>query len=40
MEAKVPKSIKQQVIRQWVQGISRDQIAKDNDTEAGTLNLS
>ena len=37
METKVPKSIKQQVIRQWLQGISRDQIAKDNDIGAGTV---
>ncbi len=34
---KVPKSIKQRVIKQWLQGISRDQIAKDNDKGAGTV---
>ena len=37
METKVPKSIKQQVIKQWLQGTSRDQIAKDNDIGAGTV---
>ena len=37
MGSKVPKSIKQQVIKQWLQGISRDQIAKDNDKGAGTV---
>jgi transcriptional regulator with XRE-family HTH domain len=37
MKPKVPKSIKQQVIRQWLQGISRDQIAKDNGIGTGTV---
>ena len=37
METKVPKSIKQQVIKQWLQGTSRDQIAKNNDIGAGTV---
>ena len=37
MEPKVPKSIKQQVIKQRLQGISRDQIAKDNGIGAGTV---
>jgi hypothetical protein len=37
IEAKVPKSIKQQVIKQWLQGISRDQITKDNGIGAGTV---
>ena len=37
MEPRVPKSIKQQVIKQWLQGISRDQIAKDNGIRAGTV---
>ena len=37
MEPKAPKSIKQQVIKQWLQGISRDQIAKNNDIGAGTV---
>src|ERR671921_623269 len=34
---KVPKSIKQRVIKQWLQGISRDQIAKDNGIGTGTV---
>jgi transcriptional regulator with XRE-family HTH domain len=37
METKTPKSIKQRVIKQWLQGISRDQIAEDNDIGAGTV---
>jgi hypothetical protein len=37
MKPKVPKSIKQQVIKQWLLGMSRDEIAKDNDIGAGTV---
>ena|SRR5829696_3792368 len=37
MEAKIPKSIREQVIKQWLQGMSRDQIAKYNDIGAGTV---
>jgi hypothetical protein len=37
MEPKVPKSIKERVIKQWLQGTSRDQIAEDNDIGAGTV---
>jgi transposase len=37
VEPKVPKSIKQQVIKQWLQGTSIDQIAKNNDIGAGTV---
>jgi transcriptional regulator with XRE-family HTH domain len=37
MKPKVPQYIKQQVIRQWLQGISRDQIAKDNGIGTGTV---
>ena len=37
MEGKVLKSIKERVIKQWLQGTSRDQIAKDNDIGAGTV---
>jgi transposase len=33
----MPKSIKQRVIKQWLQGMSRDEIAKDNDIGAGTV---
>jgi hypothetical protein len=36
MKAIVPKSIKQRVIKQWLQAVSRDQIAKDNEIGAGT----
>jgi len=37
MKPKVPKSIRERVIKQWLQGVSRDQIAKDNDVGAGTV---
>ena len=37
MPAKIPKLIREQVIKQWLQGISRDHIAKDNDVGAGTV---
>jgi DNA-binding CsgD family transcriptional regulator len=37
MKQKIPKSIKQRVIKQWLQGMSRDEIAKDNGIGAGTL---
>jgi transcriptional regulator with XRE-family HTH domain len=37
MPAKIPNSIKQQVINQWLLGMSRDQIAKYNDIGAGTV---
>ena len=37
MPAKIPKSIREQVIKQWLQGMSRDQIAKVNDIGAGTV---
>nr|MDQ3984660.1 hypothetical protein [Thermoproteota archaeon] len=37
MPAKIPKSIGEQVLKQWLQGMSRDQIAKDNDVGAGTV---
>lgn len=37
MERKVPQSIKERIIKQWLQGISRDQIAEDNDIGAGTV---
>jgi hypothetical protein len=37
MPAKIPKSIRERVIKQWLQGTSRDQIAKDNDVGAGTV---
>src|SRR5919112_5945045 len=37
MPAKIPNSIKQQVINQWLLGMPRDQIAKYNDIGAGTV---
>ena len=37
MPAKIPKSIREQVIKQWLQGMSRDEIAKNNDIGAGTV---
>ena len=35
--AKTPHSIKVKVIREWIQGISRDKIASDNNIGAGTV---
>jgi transposase len=35
--SKIPRSIRERVIKQWLQGMSRDQIAKDNDIGAGTV---
>ncbi len=37
MPGKIPKSIREQVIKQWLQGMSRDEIAKVNDIGAGTV---
>jgi chromosome segregation ATPase len=37
LPAKIPKSIRERVIKQWLQGMSRDEIAKDNDVGAGTV---
>jgi hypothetical protein len=37
MKVIIPKSIKQRVIKQWLQAVSRDQIAKDNEIGAGTV---
>jgi hypothetical protein len=37
MPAKIPKSIRERVIKQWLQGMSRDDIGKDNDIGAGTV---
>jgi DNA-binding CsgD family transcriptional regulator len=37
LKAIIPKSIKQRVIKQWLQGMSRDEIAKNNDIGAGTV---
>jgi hypothetical protein len=37
MKPKAPKSITERVIKQWLQGMSRDEIGKDNDIGAGTV---
>lgn len=37
MGGRVPITIRRQVIKQWLNGHSRDQIAKDNDIGAGTV---
>jgi transposase len=37
MGERVPLVIRRQVIKQWLNGHSRDQIAKDNDIGAGTV---
>src|SRR5215210_3613885 len=37
MPAKIPKSIRERVIKQWLLGTSRDEIAKVNDIGAGTI---
>jgi glutamate mutase epsilon subunit len=37
MKPKVPKSIRERVHKQWLQGMSRDEIAKYNDIGAGTV---
>jgi transcriptional regulator with XRE-family HTH domain len=35
--SKFPKTIREQVIKQWLQGMSRDQVAKVNGIGAGTV---
>ena len=37
MPAKIPRPIREQVLKQWLQGMSRDEIAKYNDIGAGTV---
>ena len=37
MGGKIPKNIKEQVIRQWLQGLTRERIAKENDIGTGTV---
>ena len=37
MKAKIRKSIREQVLKQWLQGMSRDEIVKYNDIGAGTV---
>lgn len=37
MGSKIPETIKKHVIRQWLQGASRDKISRDNKIGAGTV---
>ncbi len=37
MGIKTPHSVKVKVIKEWIQGISRDQIASNNEIGAGTV---
>ena len=37
MTIKVPDTIKTQVIKEWIQGISRDKIAQENNIGSGTV---
>jgi hypothetical protein len=37
MKPNIPKLIKQRVIKQWLQAVSRDQIARDNEIGSGTV---
>jgi transposase len=37
MPAKIPKSVRERVVEQWLLGMSRDEIAKYNDIGAGTV---
>jgi hypothetical protein len=37
MGGRVPLTIRRQVIKQWLDGHSRDKIAKDSDIGAGTV---
>lgn len=37
MGGKIPRNIKEKVIRQWLQGWTRERIARENDIGAGTV---
>jgi len=37
MVKRIPRSIKVEVLKQWLEGVSRDQIAKNNDISFGTV---
>jgi hypothetical protein len=39
MGIKTPHSVKVRVIKEWIRGISRDQIASNNEIGAGTLRV-
>jgi DNA-directed RNA polymerase specialized sigma24 family protein len=34
---KIPKNIKEKVIRQWLHGLTRERIAREDDIGAGTV---
>ena len=37
MGRRIPRSIRVEVLKQWLEGVSRDQIAKNNDIAFGTV---
>ena len=37
MGGKIPKNIKEKVIRQWLHGLTRERIAREDDIGAGTV---
>ena len=37
MGGKIPREIKERVIREWLQGIKREKIAENNDLAAGSI---
>ena len=37
MTIKIPYTIKVQVLKEWIQGVSRDKIAKENSIGTGTV---
>ena len=37
MRPKIPEPVRRNVIGQWLHGISRDEVAKNNDIGAGTV---
>jgi hypothetical protein len=37
MGGRIPKNIKEKVIRLWVQGWRRERVARENDIGAGTV---
>jgi hypothetical protein len=37
MRPKIPEPVRRNVIREWLHGLSRDEVAKNNDIGAGTV---
>jgi hypothetical protein len=37
MGAKIPETIRKDILKQWLTGLSRDQIARQNEIGAGTV---